>query len=85
MDNGKDKKMKNKRMTKLLSHGKSTIETSKELFRDHWTINRAVENMSWELEAKEKTFISLMEYKLKQVIVKQSPLIIVQIFEQVGI
>ena len=67
----KQKNKKNK--TKLLSEEISTLERSKEFFRDHRTIKKAVENFNRD------------EHKLKLVFVKQQLLTSTQIFEKAEI
>ena len=47
MGQGKDlTTVKKQKITRLLSEGMSTLETSKKLCRDHWTIKKAVENIT---------------------------------------
>ena len=47
MDKGKGQKRAEKQnITKLLNEGMPTLETSKELCRDHQMIKKAVENIS---------------------------------------
>ena len=51
-----------KQKIKLLKEGIFTLEIAKELCRDHWTINKAIEKTKLRTQSKEKGFKDLLPW-----------------------
>ena len=72
-----------------MSEGLSTLEISKELSRDHWTMKKPIKDITKSrTRSKRKGSKNLFprdERKLKRVITKQSFLSSAQIFEKAGV